>query len=168
MTRVRISAFSTVVVFLASLVGWVAATGLEQDLRAARDEGRPGIFAPTEAVCVQHPGHESCTCHGTFVPGDGGVRAPETDDTRITPAEETHETALHSAGSDTCLPGREIEAVDTGASGRVYGPDGSREWLLSGFLLAASVLTVTVAVARAFRPAESDTQPDTGPDRVSR
>lgn len=152
----RINAFSVVVAVLAALVGWVALTGLEQDLRAVRGEGAPGVFVPTEAVCVQHPGHESCTCHGTFT--------PDVDDARAGPEEETHEAVLHAAGRDTCVPGVEIGAVDTGASGRVHGPDGSREWLLSGGLLAASALTVTVIGARVFRP----TGPGTGPDRVSR
>ncbi|MBE3000881.1 hypothetical protein IDM40_19605 [Nocardiopsis sp. HNM0947] len=145
----RISAFGVVLALLAALVGWVALTGLEQDLRSARGDGTPGVFAPAEAVCVQHPGHESCTCHGTFTPDAADAAA---DDTQATNLADARETVLHAAGRDTCVPETEVAAVDTGASGRVYGPDGSREWLLSGGLLAASALTLAVTGVRTFRP----------------
>lgn len=49
---------------------------------------------------------------------------------------------LHAAGRDTCEEGARIPAVDAGASNRVYGPDGSREWILSSFVLAACLAVV--------------------------
>ncbi|WP_239646997.1 hypothetical protein [Nocardiopsis salina] len=145
--RPRFSAFGTVLALLAALVGWIALTGLEQDLRSARGEGAPGVFVPTGAVCVQHPGHESCTCHGTFTGPDA----------------EPRETVLHAAGRDDCVPETGVAAVDTGASGRVYGPDGSREWLLSGGLIAASALVLTVTAVRTFRPAGRTCPPSPAP-----
>lgn len=148
--RARVSAFGVVLALSAALVGWIALTGLEQDLRSARGEGTPGIFVAAEAVCVQHPGHESCTCHGTFSGPDADPR----------------ETVLHAAGRDTCVPGSQVAAVDTGASGRVYGPDGSREWVLSGGLLAASALTLAATAVRTLRPAWTPCPPapDPGPE----
>ncbi|XKK38835.1 hypothetical protein HFP72_31030 [Nocardiopsis sp. ARC36] len=77
--------------------------------------------------CVQHPGHESCTCHGHYTPDSGG---------------EARGAYLHAAGRDTCREGEEIPAVDVGAENRVYGPDGSREWMLSSVLLAGSAAAV--------------------------
>ncbi|WP_435110921.1 hypothetical protein [Nocardiopsis synnemataformans] len=114
--------FSVVLVVLAALVAYVGFAGLEQGLRAARGEGAPGVFTVTSITCVQHPGHESCTCNGTFTGVGGG---------------EPRGVYLHAAGRDTCEEGARISAVDAGASNRVYGPDGSREWILSSLILAA-------------------------------
>ncbi|MFC9088479.1 hypothetical protein [Nocardiopsis dassonvillei] len=114
--------FSAVLVVLAALVAYVGSAGLEQGLRAARGEGVPGVFTATGVTCVQHPGHESCTCNGTFTGAGGG---------------EPRGVYLHAAGRDTCEEGARIPAVDAGAANRVYGPDGSREWILSSLVLAA-------------------------------
>jgi hypothetical protein len=111
-----------VLVVLAALVAYVGFAGLEQGLRAARGEGVPGVFTATSITCVQHPGHESCTCNGTFTGAGGG---------------EPRGVYLHAAGRDTCEEGVRIPAVDAGAANRVYGPDGSREWILSSLVLAA-------------------------------
>ncbi|KOX22086.1 hypothetical protein [Nocardiopsis sp. NRRL B-16309] len=120
-------AFALVLTVLAGTVAYVGLAGLDQGLRAARGEGAPGVFTATALTCVQHPGHESCGCDGTFTAADGG------------PAREV---TLHGAGRDTCVVGTEIAAVDAGADTRVYGPDGSREWIFSAFLLAGASLAV--------------------------
>ena len=119
--------FSVVLVVLSVLVAYVGVSGLGQGLRAARGEGAPGVFTMTSITCVQHPGHESCTCNGTFT-GDAG--------------EEPRNVHLHAAGRDTCVKDELIPAVDAGASNRVYGPDGSREWILSVFILVVCVAVV--------------------------
>ncbi|NYH51509.1 hypothetical protein HNR06_001098 [Nocardiopsis arvandica] len=119
--------FSVVIVVLAALVAYVGLAGLEQGLRAARGEGVPGVFTVGGITCVQHPGHESCTCNGSFADAGGG---------------EPRAVYLHAAGRDTCEEGARIPAVDAGASNRVYGPDGSREWILSSFVLAACLAVV--------------------------
>ncbi|PDP87892.1 hypothetical protein CQJ94_09560 [Glycomyces fuscus] len=119
--------FSAVLVVLVALVAYVGSAGLEQGLRAARGEGAPGVFTATSLTCVQHPGHESCTCNGTFTAAEGG---------------EARGVHLHAAGRDTCQEGARIPAVDAGASNRVYGPDGSREWVLSSLVLAACLAVV--------------------------
>ncbi|WP_075927421.1 hypothetical protein [Nocardiopsis sp. CNR-923] len=53
---------------------------------------------------------------------------------------------LHAAGRETCVEGESIAAVDVGADHRVYGPDGSREWILSVLLLLGP-LAVAVGIA---------------------
>ncbi len=115
--------FSLVLLVLAAAVAYVGLAGLDQSLRAARGEGAPGVFTATALSCVQHPGHESCTCDGTFVPEGSG---------------EPRGVRLHAAGHGTCLEGEPVPAVDAGAADRVYGPDGSREWLFSLTLLAST------------------------------
>ncbi|GAB2511431.1 hypothetical protein [Nocardiopsis aegyptia] len=117
-------AFALVLMVLAGTVAYVGLAGLDQGLRAARGEGTPGVFTATALTCVRHPGHESCGCDGTFTADGGPVR----------------EVTLHAAGRDTCVVGAEVAAVDVGADTRVYGPDGSREWILSVCLLAGASL----------------------------
>ncbi|WP_017600781.1 hypothetical protein [Nocardiopsis lucentensis] len=112
--------FSLVLLLLASAVAYIGFAGFDQNLRAAHGEGAPGTFTAVSLSCIQHPGHESCTCNGHFTPGDGG---------------ETRGGYLHAAGRETCVEGARIGAVDVGADNRVYGPDGSREWILSAFLV---------------------------------
>ncbi|MFJ9554138.1 hypothetical protein ACIRPH_09995 [Nocardiopsis sp. NPDC101807] len=120
-------AFSLVLLLLVAGVAYVGSAGLDQSLRAARGEGTPGVFTVSALSCVQHPGHESCTCHGRYTPDSGG---------------EARGVYLHAAGRDTCREGEEVPAVDVGAGNRVYGPDGSREWMLSSVLLAGSAAAV--------------------------
>lgn len=126
-TRRRSPAFSLVLLALAVLIGYTGWAGLEQGLQAARGEGTPGVFTVAELTCVQHPGHESCTCHGEFAPEDAAADGGE-----------PRAVYLHAAGRDACAHGAQIDAVDAGAANRVYGPDGSREWVLSVLLLAAA------------------------------
>ncbi|MFV2197091.1 hypothetical protein [Nocardiopsis sp. LOL_012] len=121
--------FALVLLFMATAVAYIGFSGLDQNLRAARGEGAPGTFTAVSLSCIQHPGHESCTCNGRFAPGDGG---------------ETRGVYLHAAGRDTCVEGERIAAVDVGADNRVYGPDGSREWILSLLLLAAPLAVIGV------------------------
>ncbi len=119
--------FSVVLLLLVAMVAYVGFSGLEQGLRAARGEGVPGVFTASSLTCVQHPGHESCVCNGTFASAGGG---------------EPRRVYLHAAGRDTCREGARIPSVDAGASNRVYGPDGSREWILSSLILAACTALV--------------------------
>ncbi|MGW5876112.1 hypothetical protein ACWFMI_06085 [Nocardiopsis terrae] len=119
--------FSVVLLLLAAAVAHVGLSGFDQSLRAARGEGVPGVFTAVSLSCVQHPGHESCTCNGTFLPDASGE--PEEDG-------RARNVYLHAAGRDTCREGGTVSAVDAGAANRVYGPDGSREWLFSLFLVA--------------------------------
>lgn len=135
MARRHAPAFPLVVILLASLLGYVGFAGLEQSVRATRGEGTSGVFTAAVLSCVQHPGHESCTCTGTFRSGGGPER----------------EVYLHAAGHDTCVEGSEVRAVDVGADNRVYGPDGSREWVLSVVVLAISCALVIGAGVRVFR-----------------
>ncbi|MEV2275712.1 hypothetical protein AB0I72_09000 [Nocardiopsis sp. NPDC049922] len=131
--------FSLVLLLLATAVAYVGFAGLDQHLRAARGEGAPGTFTAVSLSCIQHPGHESCTCNGHFTP----------DDSR-----EPRGVYLHAAGRETCVEGEPIAAVDVGADHRVYGPDGSREWILSVLLLLgplAVAVGITVSWVRCRR-----------------
>lgn len=128
-------AFPLVVALLAAALGHVGFTGLDQNVRAARGEGAPGVFTATVLSCVQHPGHESCTCAGTFRSGE----------------EPERQVYLHAAGPETCVEGSGTRARDVGAQNRVYGPDGSREWVLSVLMLVVSGALVCGAGFRVFR-----------------
>lgn len=139
--------FSVVLVILAVLVAYVGVSGLGQGLRAARGEGAPGVFTMTSITCVQHPGHESCTCNGTFT-GDAG--------------EEPRSVYLHAAGRDTCVEDASIPAGDVGASNRVYGPDGSREWILSVFILVACAAVIGGVAMTWVRHLWATTRPRSG------
>lgn len=129
-------AFALVLMVLAGTVAYVGLAGLDQGLRAARGEGTQGVFTATALTCVQHPGHESCGCEGTFTAAGGG------------PAREV---TLHAAGRDTCVVGAEVEAVDAGADTRVYGPDGSREWIFSAVLLVGASVAVLWSAVQGAR-----------------
>ncbi|WP_304451485.1 hypothetical protein [Nocardiopsis sp. YSL2] len=129
-------AFALVLMVLAGTVAYVGLAGLDQGLRAARGEGTPGVFTATALSCVRHPSHESCGCDGTFTADDGG------------PAREV---TLHAAGRDTCVVGAEIAAVDAGSDTRVYGPDGSREWIVSALLLVGASVAVLWSAVQGVR-----------------
>jgi len=115
------SAFSVVLLLIAALIVWAGASNVERSIRAARAEGAPGSFTGSRVDCVQHPGHESCTCYGTFVPDTGG---PERAD-----------VYLYGRDRETCPVGDETVAVDVGSVSRVYGPEGSNEWLMTAGLV---------------------------------
>ncbi|GAB3721852.1 hypothetical protein [Nocardiopsis nanhaiensis] len=141
----RPSAFSLVVLVITGLLGYVGLTGLEQGVRAAQGEGVPGAFVAESVSCVQHPGHESCTCQGTFTPEsaeDGAGAAGDGQDVR-----------LHAADRSTCVEGEEVAAVDAGAADRVYGPDGSREWMLSALFVLVAVGAFGVVIGGWIRAA---------------
>lgn len=115
--RRRGSAFSVVLLLVAVLIVYLGASNVDRSLRAARAEGESGTFTGTRVDCVQHPGHESCTCYGSYVPDAGG---PERDD-----------IYLYGRNSKTCPVGEEAPAIDVGSASRVYGPEGSNEWIMT-------------------------------------
>lgn len=115
------SAFSVVLLLVAVLIVYLAASNVDRSLRAARADGAPGTFTGTRVDCVQHPGHESCTCYGTYMPDTGG---PERTD-----------VYLYGRNSETCPVGEEATAVDVGSASRVYGPEGSNEWIMTAAMM---------------------------------
>lgn len=135
--RARPSMFSLVMLVLVWLLGYVGLAGGDQGARAARGEGTPGMFVAESLSCVQHPGHESCVCQGTFTPEE---------------AEEERSVRLHAAERSDCASGARVRAVDSGAADRVYGPWGSREWVFSAALVTVSASVTVVIVAGWFRP----------------
>jgi hypothetical protein len=110
-------------------------------LRAARADGAAGTFTADRLDCVQHPGHEQCTWYGTFSPADGG--------------RPVHDTTLYGAGRSALAEGESTPAVDVGRRGRVYSPDGSNEWVVTGLFLVAGVglLAASAVPRRRPRPA---------------
>lgn len=111
------SAFTVVLLLIAVLIVSMGISNVERSVRAARADGTPGTFTGTSVDCVQHPGHESCTCHGTYRPDDGG---PERTD-----------VYLYGRKSQTCPVGEDAAAIDVGSANRVYGPEGSNEWIMT-------------------------------------
>ena len=109
------------------LIVYLGLANVDRSLRAARAEGDPGMFTGDRVDCVQHPGHESCTCYGTYVPDAGG---PERAD-----------IYLYGRDRQTCPIGEETLAIDIGSASRVYGPEGSNEWIMTaGMVLAGLAL----------------------------
>lgn len=119
--RRRSTAFSMVLLLVAALIVYMGASNVDRSLRAARAEGVPGTFSATRLDCVQHPGHESCTCYGTYLPDSGGPERPD--------------VYLHGRDRQTCQVGQQTEAVDVGSVNRVYGPEGSNEWIMTAGLI---------------------------------
>ncbi|MFD6949718.1 hypothetical protein A6A08_01325 [Nocardiopsis sp. TSRI0078] len=127
-------AFTVVLVLLAALVVYMGASNIDRSLRAARAEGEPGTFTASRLDCVQHPGHESCTCYGSYAPDAGGA--------------ERADVYLYGRDRETCPIGEPTEAIDIGAASRVYGPEGSNEWVMT-----AGVVLVGLAIGGwALRP----------------
>ncbi|MFE1165774.1 hypothetical protein [Nocardiopsis sp. NPDC058789] len=119
--RRRISAFDVVLLLVAALIVYMGASNVDRSLRAARADGAPGTFSATRLDCVQHPGHESCNCFGTYAPDSGDpVRS---------------DVYLYGGNRETCQVGGETAAVDVGSATRVYGPDGSNEWIMTAGLI---------------------------------
>lgn len=114
--------WSGLLLVIAVLLLLVSLPNLGHVIRAARADGRPGVFTARHVECVQHPGHESCTWSGTFRPGGGG---------------QAVQTTYYGAGRGSMHPGEKRRAVDVGFPGRVYSPDGSREWIFTAGLLLA-------------------------------
>ncbi|MFG3442780.1 hypothetical protein ACGF0J_36530 [Nonomuraea sp. NPDC047897] len=102
-------------------------------LRLAGGDGRPGTFTAQRLDCVRHPGHESCAWTGDFSSHDGVV----------------HRRGVTLAGSDrtTHQAGRRTGAVDVGLPNRVYGPNGSTEWIFTALLLLAVLALLVFAAA---------------------
>lgn len=126
------TAFTVLLLALALLLVTMAVANLGRGIRAATADGTPGMFTATSIDCVQHPGHESCTCYGDYRSHDDAIRREE--------------VYLYGADRETCLIGRPTAAVDIGAAHRVYGPDGSREWMFAAALLLAGLGLGTRAV----------------------
>ncbi|MES0836380.1 hypothetical protein [Nocardiopsis tropica] len=121
--------FDVVVLLLAVLLVWLGATSVERVARAASADGEPGTFTASRVECVSHLGHESCTCYGTHLPGDGGAARED--------------VYLHGADRASCVAGAATPSFDVGSDTRVYGPEGSREWLFTaGMILAGAALGV--------------------------
>ena len=142
------SAFTVVLLVVAALLIHLGASNLDRGIRAATADGTPGVFTATRLDCVQHPGHESCTCYGDYRAHDG---------------RERREVYLYGGDRRTCRIGAATAAVDVGAANRVYGPEGSREWILTAVLLLAGLALLArtgLTLASALRTGRA---PRTGP-----
>ncbi|MGR6920465.1 hypothetical protein ACU635_40055 [[Actinomadura] parvosata] len=133
----RLSAFTLVLAGLGLLLLFWSVPELGPTVRAARADGVSGVFTARELRCVRHPGHESCVWAGDFASGDGRV--------------VRHDVELYGSDRATLAAGHTIQAVDTGRASRVYGPDGSGEWLFTGLLTLAGAALVVVAAKRVWR-----------------
>ncbi|GAA2211451.1 hypothetical protein GCM10009850_069110 [Nonomuraea monospora] len=133
----RLSAFTVALAGLGLLLLFWSVPELGPTIKAARADGVSGVFTARELRCIQHPGHESCVWAGDFASGDGRV--------------VRHDVELYGSERGSTAAGRTVAAVDTGRASRVYGPDGSGEWLFTTLLAVAGVVMVGVAARRAWR-----------------
>ncbi|GIH21886.1 hypothetical protein Aph01nite_01960 [Acrocarpospora phusangensis] len=136
MSRRRGLPFSSVVTALAGFILlWFTVPGIGPAVRAARADGVSGVFTARELVCVQHPGHESCTWTGDFLAASGTAR---------------ERVSLYGSDRETMLAGATTPAVDIGRTYWVYGPGGSNEWVFTGLLLllGAGLLGYSAFAAR--------------------
>jgi hypothetical protein len=111
----RLGAFNAVVLLLAAFVVYLGLSNVERGVRAARADGVAGHFTASRLDCTQHPGHESCTCYGTYGSDDGTTLRDD--------------VYMYGRDRRTCRMGVSVAAVDIGARTRVYGPEGSHEWV---------------------------------------
>ncbi|GLU48691.1 hypothetical protein [Nocardiopsis ansamitocini] len=153
-------AFNLALLTLALLLVYLAVSNLDRGIRAATADGAPGTFTAASLACIQHPGHESCTCYGTYTADDGA--APRDD------------VYLYGADRATCVIDQDTRAVDIGAPNRVYGPEGSREWMFTAGLLLAGLALATASTTNLVRarllrgggrPPENDTVHHYGPGK---
>ncbi|MFW6640239.1 hypothetical protein ACOALZ_09365 [Nocardiopsis algeriensis] len=82
------------------------------------------MTTPARLDCIQHPGHESCACYGACVPDSG----------------DAERSGIYGRGRDACHVGVATEAVDIGAVSRVYGPEGSKEWIVTAGVIATGLV----------------------------
>ncbi|WP_052422541.1 hypothetical protein [Nonomuraea candida] len=125
--RTRSPAFTVAMTVVAVFILYLAVPNVGTAVRAARADGAPGVFTARELTCVQHPGHESCVWTGRFRADDGSI--------------DRSGVELYGSDRYTNRAGESTRAVDIGLAGRVYGPGGSNEWVLTA-LLAASGLGI--------------------------
>ncbi|MCO5996371.1 hypothetical protein [Actinoallomurus rhizosphaericola] len=112
-------------VFLAAtvLVASLVLPDLGPNLRAARGDGRPGVFTAERLDCAKR-----CLWYGTFRPDAGsGSRA---------------DVWLEGARHGDVGTGAAVPAVDTGASRYVFSAGGSPHW---AGMIGGSALTVVFA-----------------------
>lgn len=136
-TKRRLSGFYVALAVVGLLLLFVSVPELGPAVRAARADGVSGVFTARQLQCIQHPGHESCVWAGDFTSDDGQVLR--------------HGVELYGSDRDTTAAGQTTEAVDTGRESRVYGPDGSDEWMFTSLLALAGLAVLIVAVKRVRR-----------------
>jgi hypothetical protein len=95
------------------------------NIRASRGDGSPGVFMAERHDCTKR-----CLWYGEFRPGSGGA--------------SRRGVWIEGIDDDDLEVGATIQAMDTGARGNVYSPDGSPHWL---GLIGGCVLTLSSVVA---------------------
>lgn len=136
--RRRLGGFTVALAVLGLLLLFASVPELGPAVRAARADGVSGTFTAGELRCVRHPGHESCVWAGDFASDDGRTLR--------------HDVELYGSDRGTLATGRTSRAVDTGRETRVYGPDGSDEWVFTTLLALAGLAVLAVAARGLRRP----------------
>jgi hypothetical protein len=101
-------AVAPVSIVIGVMLGVVAVTGLELELRAARGEGQFGVFAAEQLKCEVRDG---CTWWGSYRSDDGKV--------------ERHDVWIYDYGEFELSEGDRVRALDAGHDIKLYKP-GSR------------------------------------------
>jgi hypothetical protein len=136
-TKRRLSGFTVALAVAGLLLLFVSVPELGPAIRAARADGVSGVFTARQLRCIQHPGHESCVWAGEFASDDGRVLRDDVE--------------LYGSDRDGLAAGQTTKAVDTGRESRVYGPDGSGEWMFTTLLALAGLTVLAVAARRGWR-----------------
>ncbi|MEV6983472.1 hypothetical protein AB0M95_19760 [Sphaerisporangium sp. NPDC051017] len=121
----RSPAFTAVLTLIAAFLLYLAVPNIGTAVRAARADGAPGVFIARELTCVLHPGHESCVWVGEFRSDDGSIGRSGVE--------------MYGSDRQSYRAGERTRAVDIGLAGRVYGPGGSNEWVLTALILASGL-----------------------------
>lgn len=135
--RRRSHGLTVVLILVALYLLYLSVPNIGPAVRAARADGTHGMFTARHLQCVQHPGHESCTWNGDFASDDGRIHRTE--------------VSLQGSGRDSLREGAQTEAFDVGRASRVYGPDGSNEWVVIALMVLASAGFLVLAAVRTVR-----------------
>lgn len=129
---------SSLLLVAACLLLYVSLPNVPSVIRAATVDGVAGTFTAGRLTCVSHPGHESCAWTGTFQSTDGTVLRQG--------------VAMYGSGRGTLEKRERTAAVDVGNTGRVYGPEGSQEWIFTVLLAGAGGAILALLARRHLMP----------------
>ncbi|GAA4105008.1 hypothetical protein [Actinomadura miaoliensis] len=138
MARRRPSHLGTVLLLLAgAYLLYLSVPNVAPAVRAAKADGTPGMFTAQRLQCISHPGHESCSWTGEFRSDDGTIRRAD--------------VSLYGSGRNSLHEGERTRAFDIGRESRVYGPDGSREWISIALMILVGAAFFVFALVRVRR-----------------
>ncbi|MFI1016671.1 hypothetical protein [Streptomyces sp. NPDC020965] len=128
---------SIALLITACLLLYVSLSNMGNVVRAAKADGTAGRFTAERLHCVSHGAHQTCEWSGAFTSDDGAVRRAD--------------VTMYGSGKGSFTRNESATAVDVGNPGRVYRPQGSREWLFTGLLLLTGLGLLGLLARRHLR-----------------